>query len=456
MNGFAKGETVQKKLGILVLFAAGSLSAASTATVPVTFHKDVEAILQKRCQACHRPGEAAPMSFLTYQDVRPWAKAIRSAVLLKKMPPWSADPAYGKFLNDRSLTAGEIDTVKTWVDQGAMEGNAKDAPAPLQFTDGWSIGTPDLIVEMPKAFEVPATGVIPYQYIVVPTGLTEDKWVVAAEIRPGNRRTMHHSIAFALAPGTKSFMGSKPGDFLDAIAIQKAQQRKPGAPEPNQFDSGINAEAVQTYAPGGVPTQFEPGQARLVKAGSNIMFQLHYTPNGKPFSDRTRLGMIFAKQAPTERVKMVNVQNFAFSIPPNVDDYPIEARARVTHDFTIISMLPHMHLRGKDFEYRATYPTGESEILLRVPRWDFNWQITYYLEKPKLIPKGTIIECVGHFDNTPNNPFNPDASAEVVYGEQTFNEMMGGIMDIALDPKLGSFELFESVPPQPKTQAQRH
>jgi hypothetical protein len=153
---------------------------------------------------------------------------------------------------------------------------------------------------------------------------------------------------------------------------------------------------------------------------------------------------------------MVNVQNFAFSIPPNVDNYPIEARARVTHDFTLISMLPHMHLRGKDFEYRATYPSGESEILLRLPRWDFNWQITYYLEKPKLIPKGTIIECIGHFDNTPNNPFNPDPSAEVVYGEQTFNEMMGGIMDVALDPKLGSFELFESVPPQPKTQAQRH
>jgi len=446
----------QNKLGVVLIFAAGTLSAASTATSPVTFHREVEPILQKRCQACHRPGEVAPMSFLTYQDVRPWAKAIRSAVLLKRMPPWSADPDHGKFMNDRSLTAGEIEILKNWVDQGAMEGSPKDAPQPLRFTEGWSIGTPDLIVEMPKAFDVPATGVIPYQYIVVPSGLTEDKWVVAAEIRPGNPSTMHHSIAFALAPGTKSFMGSKTGDFLDAIAIQKAQQRKPGAPEPNQFDSGINAEAVQTYAPGGVPTQFDPGQARLVKAGSNIMFQLHYTPNGTPTKDRTRLGLIFAKEPPTQRVKMVNVQNFAFTIPPNVDNYPIRARARVTHDFTLISMLPHMHLRGKDFEYRATYPSGESEILLRVPRWDFNWQITYYLEKPKLIPKGTIIECVGHFDNTPNNPFNPDANAEVVYGEQTFNEMMGGIMDIALDPKLGSFEIFESVAPESKTPAQSH
>src|SRR5262249_2533118 len=162
---------------------------------------------------------------------------------------------------------------------------------------------------------------------------------------------------------------------------------------------------------------FRPGQGRLMKAGSNIMFQLHYTTNGTPATDRTRIGLVFAKEPPTERIKMVNVQNFAFTIPPGVDNYPIEARARVPHDFTLVSVLPHMHLRGKDFELRATYPSGESEILVRLPRWDFNWQITYTLEQPKLIPKGTILECIGHFDNSPNNPFNPDASAQVVYGE---------------------------------------
>jgi len=436
---------------LLALTSALTLEAASTPTAKPVFHKDVAPILQSRCQSCHRPGEVAPMSFLTYRETRPWAKAIRGAVLAKKMPPWFADPKYGHFANDRRLSESEIQTLVSWADAGAAEGNPADTPKPLAFVDGWNIGKPDLIIEMPKDFEIPASGTVNYQHIIVPTGLTEDRWVEAAEIRPGNRSVVHHVIAFTRPPSAKALRTAKMGDFLDSGGGKKLP--KPGEPEPLMFSSGVDIEALQTFAPGVLPTLLKPGQARLIKAGSDIIFQLHYTSTGKPATDRTRLGIVFSKTPPTERVRHVNVQNFAFSIPPRVDNYPIEARARLIQEVKLVSLHPHMHFRGKDFTFRATYPTGESEILLSVPRWDFNWQLTYYLEKPKVLPKGTIIEIVGHYDNTANNPANPDPNALVLYGEQTWNEMLGGVMDIAHEPGRGSVELFETVAAPQKTGA---
>ncbi len=421
----------------------------STAEAKPTFHKNVEPILQARCQGCHRPGEVAPMSLLTYSDARPWAKAIRAAVIQKKMPPWFADPHYGKFANDRRMSQAEIDTLVSWVDGGAPEGDAKDAPKPLTFAEGWSIGTPDMIIEMPKAFHVPAEGTIAYQYITVPSGLTEDKWVVAAEIRPGNRAVVHHIQAHAISPDSPS--ARNVGEFLDAAAIdqkviERTQKALAGGPMPNQFDSGLGGEYIQGYTPGAQPFHAKPGQAKLIKAGSVILFQLHYTSSGKAATDQSQLGLVFAKEPPTERLHTINVQNFAFDIPPMVDNYPIVARARLTRDMKIVDLRPHMHFRGKDFEYRAIYPTGESEILMRVPRWDFNWQLTYYFETPKVLPKGTILEVLGHYDNSPNNPANPDPKARVVYGEQTWNEMLGGLIDVALPPDAKSPQFFESVP----------
>ncbi len=432
----------------MVVFGACLVSAAPT---KVTYHKDVEPILQKSCQGCHRPGEAAPMSFLTYQDTRPWAKAMRAAVLTKKMPPWFADPKYGHFSNDRTLSQPVIDTLVAWVDAGAPEGDPKDAPKPLDFVEGWAIGKPDLIIEMPKAFSVPASGKIAYQYIITPSGLTEDRWVQAAEIRPGDRSVLHHVQAHAIPATSNSAKSGKIGEFLDADAIDQATIKRTevalaGGKVPDMFHSGGSGEFLAGYTPGSVPMVLQPGRAKLIKAGSLILFQLHYTASGKATTDRSRLGIIFAKEPPAEHVKTVNVQNFAFTIPPGVDNYPIVARARLTRDITIVNLRPHMHGRGKDFEYRAIYPTGESEIIMRVPRWDFAWQMTYYLDKPKMLPKGTIIEVLGHFDNSANNPNNPDPAALVVYGEQTWNEMLGGLIDVSLDPREAPPELFETVP----------
>lgn len=429
-----------------------ALSTASLAKP--TFHKNVEPILQARCQGCHRPGEAAPMSLLTYSDARPWAKAIRAAVVQRKMPPWFADPHYGKFSNDPSLSKSEIDTLAAWVDGGAPEGDPKDAPRPLTFADGWTIGKPDVIIEMPKAFNVPATGKIPYQYIAVASGFTEDKWVQAAEVRPGDRAVVHHVQAHAISPNSQN--AKILGEFLDANAIDerviaRTEKALAGGPVPDQFDSGLGGEYISGYTPGAEPLDMKPGQAKLIKAGSVIFFQLHYSASGKATSDRSRLGLIFAKQPPKERLHTVNVQNFAFDIPPMVDNYPVVARARLTRDMTIESLRPHMHFRGKDFVYRALYPTGETEILLNVPHWDFNWQLTYHLVKPKILPKGTIIEVVGDYDNSPNNPFNPDPKARVLYGEQTWNEMMGGLIDVVLNPDEKSPQFFESVPAAPVT-----
>jgi len=409
-----------------------------------TFHKDVEPILQKRCQSCHRPGEIGPMPLLTYQQVRPWAKAIQTAVVQKKMPPWFADPAHGKFRNDCSLSKTELDTLTSWVGSGAPAGNPKDAPAPIAFEDGWRIGKPDAIITIPKAFHVPASGTVHYQYITVPTNFTEDVWVRAAEVRPSNRRVVHHIIATATPPdGARSKM-AKPGEFF-SLDKDRVPGLKPG-PEPPQFAASTEGETLQVYVPGGTAPDLPDGQARLIKAGSSIFFQLHYTPTGKPEEDQTSVGLIFAKEPPKQRVKGILVFNQRFAIPAGDPNFALMARAEVTSDVRLISMLPHMHLRGKDFEYRATYPSGETEILLKVPRYDFNWQINYYLAEPKLLPKGTILECFGHYDNSSNNPNNPDPKTEVYYGEQTWDEMLNGFMEVSLEPVKETPKILGPVP----------
>lgn len=429
----------------IFLFALGAFAETG-----VTFHKDVAPILQKNCQNCHRKGEAAPMALMTFEDARPWAKAIRAAVVQRKMPPWFADASHGEFSNDRRLLQRDIDTIANWVDGGAPAGDPKDAPKHVGFIEGWSIGTPDVVFEMPKEFHVPATGKVPYQYISVPTGFTEDKWVQAVEVRPGNRAVVHHVQALAV-PADRPNLKGRIGEFLDAEAIdrgviEKTEAALAGKIVRPQFHSGADAEYLQGYVPGSVSQDLQPGEAKLIKAGSVILFQLHYSPNGKEATDRSSVGFVFAKQPPKRRIHTVNVQNYAFTIPPRADSYPVSARARVTRDITIVNLQPHMHVRGKSFEYKVTYPTGESEVLLRVPRWDFNWQLTYVLKTAKTLPKGTIIEVFGVFDNSVNNPFNPDPNALVVYGEQTWNEMMGGLMGVALEPGVANAELFEAAP----------
>jgi len=406
---------VNMRLALFLALAAQSGTATTTA-----FYKDVLPVLQRNCQSCHRPGEAAPMSFLTYQDTRPWAKAIREAVLLRKMPPWFADPAHGAFQNDRRLSDSDIATLTSWAQTGALEGDPKDAPAPIAFIEGWNIGTPDVVLEMPAAYDVPASGTIEYQHFIVPTHFTEDRWVRVVELRPGNRAVVHHAAVFVRPPKSGWMREAKIGRAF---------------PSQDSENQDVTDEMLDFHVPGSVPHALQHGQAKLIPAGSDLIFQMHYMPNGKPAKDRSRIGLIFAKESPAERVYTLPVINHDFVIPPGAPDYKVDAKIIVQDDTRLVSMNPHMHLRGKAFEFRVVYPAGESQVLLRVPNYDFAWQLQYYLKRQLALPKGTRIELSAWYDNSANNPANPDPTKEVHWGDQSWDEMMVGTLDLTLPAK---------------------
>lgn len=405
----------------ILCFAAAAVAAAGPVSPDVTFHKDVEPILQKHCQECHRPGEIAPFSLLSYKDARPWAKSIRENVLSRKMPPWFADPAYGHFANDRSLNKQEIDTLVAWVDSGAKEGDLKDAPPPPSFTEGWNIPKPDLVIGMSQPFHVPAKGEVPYQYVVVPTRFTEDKWIQAAEVRPTNRSVVHHMVIFIRSPQSNWLRDVAPG--------------VPFAPPGGDLRNigGGGNELLTAYTPGKVAEVYSPGTGKLIRAGSDLVLQIHYTPNGKETDDQTKIGFVFAKEKPAQRVVGLSGRNLMFQIPPGDPNYRVDARAiTFPNGATILSFLPHMHLRGKAFEYRVVYPDGRTEVLLRVPQYDFFWQLDYKLAEPLKLPPGAKIECTAWYDNSPNNPKNPDPAATVRFGEQSSEEMMFGFYSVLI------------------------
>ncbi len=391
------------------------------------------------------------MSFLTYDQTRPWAKAMKQAVLGKQMPPWFADPHYGKFSNDRTLSTAEIDTLVSWADTGAKAGDPKDAPKAIAFVEGWRIGKPDMVIEMPLAFDVPASGTIDYQYILIPTNFKEDTYVQIAEARPGNPAVVHHIIAFIREPGSPFMKDAKPGvPFVPKDHVRTEdltpEQRKKRAPSNG---GGIGGDFLAGYAPGTVPFVMRPGEAKLVKAGSDIVLQMHYTANGKPATDKSRIGLIFAKEKPNARVLTLAAGAADFEIPPGDPNYQVDAKLKLQRDVTLVTLLPHMHFRGKSFEYRVTYPSGEKETLLSVPKYDFNWQLTYELEKPKVLPKGTVIECTAHYDNSANNKYNPDPSKTVRFGEQTWEEMMFGFFEVSVPMDVTAMDIMRP-PQQPK------
>jgi hypothetical protein len=401
----------------LCFSACGFLAAAATDKPVPTFSKDVAPIMQQNCQACHRPGEAAPFSLLTYKEARPWASSIKEAVTLKKMPPWFADPHFGKFSNDRSMAQKDIDTIVAWVNAGAPEGDPKDLPKAVNFVNGWNIGKPDMTVAMPAKFDIPAKGTIDYQYVLVPLNLTEDKWIQGAEVRPGNRALVHHVIAFVRPKGSKWMKDAQPG--------------VPYVPKKGEEESGEN-EFLVGYAPG-VPAQLLPdGQGKLIKAGSDIILQLHYTANGKAGTDQSTIGLVYASKPVTQRVFTIAAQNNKFVIPAGDPNYEVKSTFEFGADTKVTSLLPHMHLRGKDFLFKAVYPTGESQVLLSVPHYDFSWQLNYNPAQDLIMPKGSKIECVAHYDNSANNPSNPDATKEVRYGDQSWEEMMFGFFDVVI------------------------
>jgi mono/diheme cytochrome c family protein len=408
--------------------------AKEKSSSPVTFTKDVAPILYQNCASCHRPGDIAPMPLLSYKEVRPWAKAIREVVVERRMPPWLADPHYGEFANDRRLSPKEIETIVAWVDGGAKEGDPKDLPPKPTFpAEGWTLGKPDAIFSLPEEFSVPGEGTVPYKYYAVPTNFTEDKYVQFAEIKRGEPSVVHHVIVSVREPGQ--------GQLPQAGEIRAGAQRvnPEAARDPQQETQarrGNNPDGMLVgWAPGMSPLLLRPGNAKLIKKGSVLIFQMHYTTNGTPAKDRTSVGLYFAKGPVEKRVitRGVGTDRNKLVIPAGDPSYESRSAFTFNEDCHIVSFMPHMHLRGKDFEYRLVYPDGTSKILLRVPRYDFNWQITYFLKQPVAAPKGSRLECVAHHDNSANNKYNPDPTKEVRWGDQTWEEMMIGWMDYTID-----------------------
>jgi hypothetical protein len=400
-------------------------AAALWAAPPPTFTKDVLPLLQEKCQGCHRPGEIGPMAFMTYDQVRPWAKGIKTAVATKKMPPWFADNQFGHFANDRSLTAKEIDTITAWVDGGAKQGDPEDAPAPKQWLDGWNIPKPDIVVDLPVEIKIPAKGTVDYQYVLVPAPFKEDTWVQMVEVRPSVPAVVHHVVVFIREPSSKWLRGE--------IEAGKPWEAPPKRRNVETFGGG--SDILTIYTPGMVPDQWRTGLAKKVPAGSDLIFQMHYTANGKDAVDKTRIGMVFSKEPPGERVLTLAATNTTFTIPPGDPNYEVKAQAPHVNPGELLSFFPHMHLRGKGFEYTLVKPDGERETLLRVPRYDFNWQLSYRLDKPIDVLPGSRVEATAWFDNSPNNPANPDPKAQVRWGEQSWEEMMIGFYDVAVDAK---------------------
>jgi hypothetical protein len=417
------------KAPAVLLISIAALSAADAQTV--TFYRDVLPILQERCQSCHRPGEIGPMPLGSYTEVRPWAKAIRQAVISRKMPPWNAEAPRGTFRNDPSLPQAEIDKLTDWIDGGAPEGSVKDAPPARSFVEGWSIGTPDVVFEMPEPYDVPPAGTIEYSYVIVPTGFTEDRWMSGAEVRPGNRAVVHHANVYVREPGSPWLRDYPYGKLF--VPEEKGQRAGTGGS--SSAGASIQEQVIAGYIPGRPARQVPPGYGMLIPAGSDLVFQLHYTTNGKAARDRTKVGFVFAKRLPEKRVIRIQASNSGFVIPPGAAGYPVSGTTEMGVESELLDVYPHMHYRGQSMTLSAIYPTGERDQLLRVPHYDFNWQLVYEMGQPKLLPRGTMLRADATFDNSPNNRFNPDAKAEVRWGDQTWEEMMVGFFDVAIPSK---------------------
>jgi len=392
------------------VFAIAALMcvAASASAAPPTFAKDVAPILYKNCVECHRPNAMAPMSLVSYDDARPWARAVKQKVVAREMPPWGADPAIGKFSNDVSLKQADIDTIVAWVDGGAPLGDSGQLPPVPAFTDGWTIGKPDLIFKMQRPFTVPADGTVPYTYVTIPTNLKEDVWIRGVELRPTDRRVVHHIIS-SLVEGN-----GKPAD--PAPRLTRDPSRK-------EIGGGLGG-----LVPGRLYGVYDEGVARRIPAGADIVLQMHYTTIGVPVTDQTEIGVVLSKEPPANRRAEGGgaIPNMTFVIPPGDPNYEVVGKQTFDRDTYLSSLYPHMHVRGKDATYAIVYPDGREEVVLRVPKYDFNWQLSYKLAEPKFMPKGSTLKVTMHYDNSRANRFNPDPAAEVRWGEQTWEEMMLG------------------------------
>lgn len=363
----------------------------------LTFSKDVAPVLQKACQACHRPEQAAPFSLLTYDDAVKHARMIKEVTAQRRMPPWHADPRFGKFSNDRRLSTKEIEILSDWVEAGMPRGEDKDLPKPVEWPKGWALGKPDLVLEMPEEFEVPASGTLPYKNFILEPNFKEDRWVRMAECRPGAPGVVHHVVIYIQAGGSRS---------------------------PLSADGGLSV--LVGWAPGDLGLVCPPDTALKLPKGCKLRMEMHYTPNGTKTKDRSSLGITFADKPPKFEMFMNEFANMGLVVPPHEPHHKAEATIRFRADARLLSVVPHMHWRGKDYRYEVVYPDGKRQTVVSVPRWDFNWQNVYRFEEPVRLPKGSKLYSVAHWDNSRNNPLNPAPEKKVSFGLQTWDEMMVG------------------------------
>ena len=414
---------------LMVVVGAASLTGQSGPT----YYKDVLPILQSNCQTCHRPGEVAPMSLISYEQARPWAKAIKAKTADRQMPPWFADPEVGVFSNERRLTPNEITTLAAWADAGAPAGNPKDAPPARHFEDGWNL-KPDLVVEMSKPFELPATGTINYKYIVVKTNFKEDMWVTAAEMRPGNSAVLHHGKVWVRPAGSNWMKDAVPGEAYENETQRDIIGR-------NSADEGN--DILGKFNPGLGPQRFDQeGAAKFVPKGSDLVYEMHYTAVGKVTSDVSKLGLVLAKEPPKKR--------YYFHAGPTASNLaipPADGHAEVVSEVTLgapgrlVYAQPHMHLRGKDFEMRVIMPDGESKTVLK-GNFNFEWQMGYQYAEPVALPKGAKLRFITHFDNSPANRFNPDPTKKVVWGPQNWDEMSNCFIGVLFENDVNVAQAF--------------
>jgi peroxiredoxin/mono/diheme cytochrome c family protein len=394
--------------------------ASRSANAKVTFHRDIQPIMQARCQSCHRPGQVAPFSLLTFADAKNWATEIKDFTGSRQMPPWKAEPGHGEFQDVRRMDDQEIAAIASWVDAGAPEGSPKDAPPAKEWAADWTLGKPDLVLSMPTEYSVAATGKDDFRCFVLPTGLKEDRDVIAMEVRPGNPRVLHHVL-----------------NFVDTRGEGRKLDEKDPLPGYNSSPGGIGflpSGAIGGWAPGNMPRFMPEGMGRSLPKNSDLVIQVHYHKTGKPEVDKTTIGIYFAKTPVKKYVRTLPLTNLRIDIPAGEPRHQVTQSMKLPFAATAIAITPHMHLLGKEMKVTATYPDGKSESLVFIKDWDYRWQDTYIYKQPKVLPRGTQLDLVAYFDNTSANALNPsNPPKRVTFGEETTDEMCFAFIEYVLD-----------------------